>query len=95
MGGMHVEFPAGAEGSDDEEAKVAEGVTVLVFFLAEEGVGTNAFERKLEAFIHCINVGCGNGEEVGDRRKVGDVAKGLGRAFDKVSQPGVEEGVLH
>ncbi len=72
-----------------------EGVTALVFFLAEEGTGTNAFNKKLEAFIHCINVGCGDGEEVGDRRKVGDVAKGLGRAFDEVGQPGVEEGVLH
>ncbi len=92
---MHVEFPACAEGSEDEEAKVAEGVTVLVFFLAEEGAGTNAFDKKLEAFIHCINVGCGDGEEVGDRRKVGDVAKGLGGAFDEVGQPGVEEGVLH
>jgi hypothetical protein len=40
-------------------------------------------------------VGCGDGEEVGDRRKVGDDAKGLGRAFDKVGQPGIEEGVLH
>jgi hypothetical protein len=92
---MHVEFPAGVEGSEDEEAKVAEGVTVLVFFLAKEGAGTNAFDKKLEAFIHCINVGCGYGEEVGDRRKFGDVAKGLGRAFDKVGQAGVEEGGLH
>ncbi len=90
VGGMHVEFSAGAEGSEDEEAKVAEGVTVLVFFLAKEGAGTNAFDKKLEVFIHCINVGCGDGEEVSDRRKVGDVAKGLGRAFDKVGQPGVE-----
>ncbi len=49
---------------------MAEGVTVLKFFLAEEGAGTNAFIKKLEAFIHCINVGCGDGEEVGDRRKV-------------------------
>ena len=93
---MHVEFPAGAEGSEDEEAKVVEGVTVLVFFLLDkEGTGTNAFDKKLEVFIHCINVGCGDGEEVSDRRKVGDVAKGLGRAFDKVGQLGVEEGVLH
>ncbi len=43
MGGGHVEFPAGAKGSEDEEAKVAEGVTVLVFFLAEEGAGTDTF----------------------------------------------------
>jgi hypothetical protein len=93
---MHVEFPAGAEGSEDEEAKVVEGVTVLVFFLAKEGVGTNAFDKKLEVFIHCINVGCGDGEEVGDKRtKVMNVAKGLGRAFDEVVQPGIEEGVLH
>ncbi len=40
-------------------------------------------------------MGCGDGEEVGDRRKVGDFAEGLGRAFDEVGQPGVEEGVLH
>ncbi len=95
MSGGHDEFPAGAEGSEDEEAKVAEGVTVLIFFLAEEGAGADAFDKKLEAFIHCINVGCGDGEEVGDRRKVGDVAKGLGRAFGKVGQPGIEEGILH
>ncbi len=94
-GGGHVEFSAGAEGSEDEEAKVAEGVTVLVFFLAKEGAGTNAFDKKLKAFIHCINVGCGDDEEVGDRKKAGDVAKGLVRAFDKVSHLGVEEGVLH
>ncbi len=74
---------------------MAEGVTVLVFFLAKEGAGTDTFDKKLEAFIHCINVGCGDGEEVGDRRNVGYVAKGLGRAFDEVSQLGVEEGVLH
>jgi hypothetical protein len=73
---------------------VAEGVTVLVFFLAKEGVGANAFDKKLEAFIHGINVGCGDGEEIGDGREVGDVAKGLDMAFDKVGQPGVEEGVL-
>ncbi len=54
-GGGHVEFPAGAEGSEDEDAMVAEGVTVLVFFLTKEGAGTNAFDKKLEAFIHCIN----------------------------------------
>ncbi len=74
---------------------MAEGVIVLIFFLAEEGAGTNAFDKKLEVFIHCINVGCGGGEEVGDRRKVGDGAKGLGRAFVEVGQPGVEEGVLY
>jgi hypothetical protein len=95
MGEGLVEFPAGTEGSKDEEAKVAEDVTVLVFFLAKEGAGTNVFDKELKAFIHCIDVGCGDGEEVGDRRKVGDVAKGLGRAFDKVGQLGVEEGVLH
>jgi hypothetical protein len=95
LGGKHVEFPAGVEGSEDEEAKMAEGVTVLVFFLAKEGAGTNAFDKKLEAFIHGINVGCGDGEEIGDRREVGDVAKGLERAFDEVGQPSVEEGVLH
>ena len=43
-GNRHVLFPAGAEGKDDEEAKVAEGVGVLVFFLAKEGVGTNSFD---------------------------------------------------
>ncbi len=74
---------------------MAEDVTVLVFFLAKEGEGTNAFDEELKVFINCINVGCGDGEEVGDRRKVGDVAKGLGRALDEVGQPGVEEGVLH
>ncbi len=40
-------------------------------------------------------MGCGDGEEVDDRRKVGDAAKGLGRTFDEVGQPGIEEGVLH
>ncbi len=74
---------------------MAEGIIVHVFFLAMESAGTNAFSKKFEVFMHCINVGCGDDEEVGDRRKVGDVAKGLGRAFDKVGQPGVEEGVLH
>ncbi len=73
---------------------MAEGVTVLIFFLAKEGAGTNAFDEELKVFIHCINVGCGDGEEVGGRRKVWDVAKGLGRAFDEVSQPGIEEGVF-
>ncbi len=73
-GGGHVQFSAGAEGSEDEEAKVVEGVTVFVFFLAEEGAGTNVFDEELETFVHCINVWCGDGEEVGDRRKVGDVA---------------------
>ena len=43
-GNRHVLFPAGAEGKEDEEAKVAEGVGVLVFFLAKEGVGTNSFD---------------------------------------------------
>jgi hypothetical protein len=70
-------------------------VTVPVFLLAKEGAGTNTFDQKLKVFIYGINVGCGDGEEVGDRREVGDVAKGLDRAFDKVSQPGIEEGVLH
>ncbi len=40
-------------------------------------------------------MGCGDGEEVGDRREVGNVAKGLYRAFDKVGQLGIDEGVLH
>ncbi len=69
--------------------------TVLVFFLAKEGAGTEAFDKKLKAFIHYINLGCGDGEEHSDRRKVGDVAKGLVRASDKVGQPGIEEGVFH
>ena len=45
--GRHVVFPAGTEGNEDEEAEVAEGVTVLVFFLAEKGGGTNPFDRNL------------------------------------------------
>ncbi len=94
-GGGHVEFPAGGDGSEGEEANVVEGVTALIFFLAKEGAGTDAFEKKLKAFIHSINVGCGDGEEVGDRREVGDVAKGLGGAFDEVGQLGIEERVLH
>ena len=40
-------------------------------------------------------MGCGDGEEVGDGREVGDAVKGLGRAFDEVGQPGIEERVLH
>jgi hypothetical protein len=43
-GFWHVLFPAGAEGKEDEEAEVAEGVGVLVFFLAEEGAGANSFD---------------------------------------------------
>ena len=39
----HVLFPAGAEGKEDKEAKVVEGVDVLVFFLAKEGAGGNSF----------------------------------------------------
>jgi hypothetical protein len=29
--------------------------------------GPTLFDKKLKAFIHCINVGCGDGEEIGDR----------------------------
>ncbi len=43
-GGRHVVFPARAEGKKDEEAEVAEGVTVLIFFWAEECVGANSFD---------------------------------------------------
>jgi len=34
-------FPAGTEGIEDEKIEVAEGVAVLVFFLAEEGAETH------------------------------------------------------
>ncbi len=42
-GFRHVLFPAGVEGKEDEEAEVAEGAGVLVFFLAEEGAGADSF----------------------------------------------------
>ncbi len=34
-------------------------------------------------------MGCGDGEEIGDRREVGDVLECLGGAFEEVSQSGV------
>ena len=37
-------FPACMEGKEDEEAKVTEGVTVFVFFLTEEGTGSDSFD---------------------------------------------------
>ena len=40
-------------------------------------------------------MGCGDGEEFGDWGEVGDVVEGLGRAFKKVSQSGIEEQVFH
>ncbi len=44
VGNRHVLFPACTEGKEDEEAKVTEGVTVFVFFLTEEGVGSDSFD---------------------------------------------------
>ncbi len=40
-------------------------------------------------------MGCGDGEEFGDWGEVGDVVEGLGRAFKKVGQSGIEEKVFH
>ena len=44
MGNRHVLFPACTEGKEDEEAKVTEGVTVFMFFLTEEGAGSDSFD---------------------------------------------------
>ena len=83
-------FPACSEGKKDEEAEVAEGVTVFIFFWTKECVGANFFDEEFEAFVHGVDVGCGDGEEFGDGGEVGDVAEGLIGAFKKVSQSGVE-----
>jgi len=44
VGNRHVLFPASTEGEEDEEAKVTEGVTIFVFFLTEEGAGSDSFD---------------------------------------------------
>jgi hypothetical protein len=89
-GGRHVLFPARSEGKKDEEAEVAEGVAVFVFFWTEECAGANSFDEEFEAFVDGVDVGCGDGEEFGDGGEVGDVAEGLIRAFKKVSQSGIK-----
>jgi len=89
-GGRHVLFPARSEGKKDEEAEVAEGVTVFIFFWTKECAGANSFDEEFEAFVNGVDVGCGNGEEFGDGGKVRDVVEGLIGAFKKVSRSGVE-----
>ena len=83
-------FPARSEGKKDEEAEVAEGVAVFIFFWTKECAGANSFDEEFEAFVNGVDVGCGNGEEFGDGGKVGDVVEGLIGAFKKVSRSGVE-----
>ena len=83
-------FPARSEGKKDEEAEVAEGVDVFIFFWIKECVGANSFDVKFKAFVNGVDVGCGDGEEFGDGGKVGDVVEGLIGAFKKVGQSDVE-----
>ena len=89
-GGGHVLFPARSEGEKDEEAEVAEGVAVFIFFWTKECAGSNSFNEEFEPFVNGVDVGCGDGEEFGDGGEVGDVAEGLIGAFKKVGQSGVE-----
>ena len=56
-------FPAVVMGNEDDEAKVKEGISVFIFFLIKEGVGANMFNEEFEAFIHVVDVGCGDCEE--------------------------------
>jgi hypothetical protein len=78
------------QGKKDEEAEVAEGVAVFIFFWTKECAGANSFDEEFEPFVNGVDVGCGNGEEFGDGGEVGDVAEGLIGAFKKFGQSGVE-----
>jgi len=59
-------FPACSEGKKDEEAEVAEGVAVFIFFWTKECAGPNSFGEEFEAFVNGVDVGRGDGEEFGD-----------------------------
>ncbi len=54
MGGRHVLFPARSEGKKDEEAKVAEGVTVLIFLWTKECAGANSFDEEFKALVNSL-----------------------------------------
>ena len=58
MGGRHVLFPARSEGKKDEEAEVAEGVDVFIFFWTKECAGANSFDEEFEPFVNGVDM-CG------------------------------------
>ena len=53
-GGRHVLFPARSEGKKDEEAKVAEGVTVFIFLWTKECAGANSFDEEFKALVNSL-----------------------------------------
>ncbi len=80
------------KGDEDKVSKVAEGVSVLVFFGAEDGSRANAINHELNVFVHGIDGRDGKCDELRDWGEACDCMYGLIGMLKEVSDPCVEEG---
>ena len=70
---------------------MAEGVSVFVFFGAEDVLRANAINHELDMFMHGVDGRNGECDKLGDLGEVRNCVCGLVGVFEEVGDPCIEE----